>query len=104
MLAQKLERSSGVFDRLRLVESLVEIDRLVPLVTTQLDVTLHAPEQVGTQRDKPVRRVPISNAAHVFVDAEYLLKHDDAWSITTRGQSKITVERVAIESFDCWHR
>src|SRR5689334_19001332 len=104
MFAQTLERGRGVFNRFRLVESFIEIDRLIKLVTSQLDVTLQAPEQVGTQRDKSVRRVPVSNTADVVVDAEDLLKHDDAWSIPTRGQGQVAVELVAIEGFDCWHR
>src|ERR1043165_8266550 len=104
MFAQKLERGRGVFDPFRLVKSFVEIDRLVTVGSSQLDVTLQAPAQVRTQCDKPVRPVPVSNTADVVVDAEDLLKHDDAWSIPTRGQGQVAVELVAIEGFDCWHR
>ncbi len=103
MLSQKLERRRGVFDCFRLIEFLVKLESLVSIFLRQLNAALHAPEQVGTQRDETVRGVPVGNAAHMIVDAEDLLKHDDAWPITARRQGKITVELVAIEGFNCWH-
>ncbi len=102
---QKLERRRRVFDGFVFVDLLIKLDRFVPVVAFvgELHAAFDAPEQIRTERDEAVRRVPVSNAAHVAVDAEDLLEHDDAWSITARGQGKVAVELAAVEGFDCDH-
>src|SRR6185295_9932994 len=70
---------------------------------SQFNSALHTPEEIRTQRDKPMRRIPVSNTTHEAVDAKDLLQHDDTWSIPTRRQGKIAVELAAIERLDCDH-
>src|SRR6185295_15803916 len=70
---------------------------------SQFNSALHTPEEIRTQRDKPMRRIPVSNTAHEAVDAKNFLQHDDTWSIPTRRQGKIAVELAAIERLDCNH-
>src|SRR6185369_2645514 len=105
MLSQKLERRGGVFHRLCLIDLLVKLDGSFPVVAfvSELDAGLYAPEQIGNQRDKPMRRIPVSDTAQEAIDAIDLLEHDEAWSITTRRQGKIRVELPTIESCNFCH-
>src|SRR5690349_23770790 len=104
-MPQKLNRRCGVFDRLCLVEFLIERNCFVPIVAFvgELYAALEAPEQIWSNGDEAVRRIPIGDATNVVVDAKDLLKHDDAWSIATRRQGNVGIELATIERLDCDH-
>src|SRR5215213_5008355 len=99
MLSQKLKRRRRVFNGLRFISLSIKLDGFAPVVAfvSKLDAGLDAPEQIRNKRDKPMRRIPVSNLAHEAVDTKDLLEHDDARSITARRQCKVAVKLAAIE-------
>src|SRR6185503_1955034 len=99
---QEFKRSGGVFDGFVFVDLLVKLDCFLPVVAfvCELDVALDSPEEIGAESDEAVRGVPVGDAAHVGVDAEDFLEHDDAWAIAAWGHGEIGVEFSAVKRFD----
>src|SRR5512145_883913 len=106
MTTQKIECCRRIFHGFRFIDLLVKLNGLVPVVAliSKLDTRLYAPEQIRTQGNKTVSRIPIGNAAHVVIHTEDLLEDDDAWSIATGWQSDVAVEFATVERFYCRHR
>ena len=106
MLSQKLDRSRGILNCFHFIEALIKREGSLPFrfrSVGQLNAGFLSPKQVGANRNEAVRRIPIADSAHIFVDAEDFLQHDDARTVATRGQSHVSVEFSAIERFQRSH-
>src|SRR2546423_10185686 len=105
MVSQKLDCRSRILNGFGFINFLIVTNSLVPVVAfvSELYAALDAPKQIRTDGYKAMRGIPVSHAANVVVDSVDLLKHDDAWSITTRGQGKVGVELTAIQGLNHDH-
>src|SRR5260370_6211273 len=102
MFAQKVDGRRRVLNCLRLIETLVERECSLPFrfcLISQLNAWLLPPKQIRTKRDKSMCGVPVTNLAHVFIDAKDFLQDDNARAIGARGQSKVAFQLSAIERF-----
>ena len=106
MLAQEFKRGRCILNRLHFIKSLVELKRSLPSgfrLIGQFNAPLLSPKQVGTNRDKPVRRIPVANVPQEFIDAKDFLQDDNARSVTSGGQRRVGVKLSAIKRFHSRH-
>src|SRR5262249_18148661 len=102
-LAEMAKRRLEVVDTLRLVEALVEGERLLPFgvrLIGDLDARLLAPEQIRAERDVTLPREAVGEIAHDLVDAENLLDHEHARAAAGRWCREISAEAAAIGGAD----
>src|SRR5437764_6519054 len=99
MFAKKFNRGGRIFDSFGFIETLIELYRFlkVSIAVRQLHAPLLPPKQIGTDSDKTVRCVPISDAAQEFVDPKYFLQDNDAWPEARRRQRDVRLEPSAVE-------
>lgn len=100
--AQRLERVLQVFDALVGIETLEQLEGLLPLLVGlvgDLDPGFLAPEDVGTQRDHALRRKIVAHLAHRLVDAENFLDHQQTGAGPAGRQRKIGRE-IAVAAMD----
>src|SRR5262249_43114066 len=99
LLAQRIERVLEIVDADRLVEALVERERLRPLglaLVGDVDARLLPPEQIGAEHDIALLRQRIRLVAHHLVAAEDLLNQDDPRAFAARWRRLIGLELPAI--------
>src|SRR5437763_596584 len=106
MFTQKIHRSRRVFDSFGFVETLIKLKGFLPFgfaLVSHVDAAFLPPKQIGTDRDKATRRVPVAGVTHELIDAEDFLKDDDAGTVAARRQSKIGIEFPTVGRFNCGH-
>jgi hypothetical protein len=54
-------------------------------LVSDVDAPFLSPEEIGTNGDESVRRIPIADLAQVLIDAEYFLEDDNAGAVTAGG-------------------
>src|SRR5262249_7691758 len=91
-------RGGDIVDALVNIEALHEVERPLPVLLriAEVDVRLHAPEQVRRERDESLLGVVLAHQAHVLVDAENLLLDDQPRALARARQAQITAERAAV--------
>jgi len=90
--AQMVQRDLQVIDALFHVESLVELERLLPFgigLVGDLNAGFLAPEKIRTDRDIALRRESIAMRPHVGIDAEDFLNGNDSGTRTAFGNREI---------------
>src|SRR5258706_4671440 len=94
MLAEKIDRGSRIFDGFGFIQTLIELYRLlkIGIAVGQLYAALLPPEQIGTDRHKSMRCVPVSDAAQEFIDPKNLLQDNDPWAEARGRQRDVGVE------------
>src|SRR5437762_7901886 len=100
MTSQKLDRGGRIVNSLCLIQALIKRKCLVPIwgiLVAQFDTALLPPEQVRAQRDKAMRRIPVSHTAHICVDTKNLLQHDDSRPRTAWWDREVGVEFASVE-------
>ena len=93
MLSEEFHRGGRIFDSFPYIEALIKRKCLLPIgfrLVSQLNSRFLSPKEIGTQRDEAMRRMPITNAAHVFIDAKDFLQDDDAWTKPARRHREIS--------------
>src|SRR5205814_1244464 len=106
MFTQKIHRRRRIFDSFGFIKSLIQLKRLLPFgfaLVSHVDAAFLPPKQIGTDRDKAVRRVPVAGVTHELIDAKDFLKDDDAGTIATRRQSDVGIEFPTVGRFNCGH-
>src|SRR5258706_5824414 len=94
MFAKKFKRGGRVFDSLREIQTLIELYRFLKVIIAvgQLYAALLPPKQIGTERHKAMRCVPVSDAAQEFIDPKNLLQDNDPWAEARGRQRDVGVE------------
>src|SRR6185437_16845276 len=89
--AQRLDRRGDVSDPLLGIEFLVERKRFLALglALPELNAGRQSPEEVGAEDDIAFLGIGIGDVAHRCVDAENLLKEDDAGATPALRDGKI---------------